>query len=39
MVRDELELKKKIAAQAEAEKKLKETGSIFPDIPDEVSVK
>jgi len=32
MLKDELELTKKLAAQAEAEKKLQETGSIFPDI-------
>jgi DNA invertase Pin-like site-specific DNA recombinase len=33
MLRDELELTKKLAAQAEAEKKLQNTGSIFPDVP------
>ena len=32
MKKDEAELAKKIAAQAEAEKKLQETGSIFPDV-------
>lgn len=32
MKRDEEELKKKLAAQVEAEKKLQETGSIFPDV-------
>ncbi len=32
MKREEEELKKKLVAQAEAEKKLQETGSIFPDI-------
>ena len=35
MLRDEAALKKKLAEQAEAEKKLHETGSIFPDIPGE----
>ena len=39
MVRDEQELKKKIAAQAVAEKKLKETGSIFPEISEETPAK
>ena len=32
MLKDELELTKKLALQAEAEKKLQETGSIFPDV-------
>lgn len=32
MLKDEQELAKKLAAQAEAEKKLQETGSIFPDV-------
>jgi DNA invertase Pin-like site-specific DNA recombinase len=35
MKREEVELKKKIAAQAETEKKLQETGTIFPDITGE----
>ena len=33
MKREEAELKKKLEAQAEAERKLQETGMIFPDIP------
>ena len=33
MKKEEAELKKRLAAQAEAEKQLQETGSIFPDIP------
>ncbi len=37
MKREAEELKKKLAAQADAEKKLQETGSIFPDIPGESS--
>ena len=32
MKRDEEELKKKLAAQTEAEKKFQETGSVFPDV-------
>ena len=32
MLKYELELAKNLAAQAEAEKKLQETGSIFPDV-------
>lgn len=33
MKREEAELKKKLEAQAEAERKLQETGMIFPEIP------
>ena len=31
--REEEALKKKLAAQAEAEKQMSETGSVFPEIP------
>ena len=33
MKREEAELKKKFEAQAEAERKLQESGMIFPEIP------
>ena len=39
MLKDEADLKKKIEAQAEAEKKMQETGTVFPDIPKAEAVK
>ena len=33
MKREEAELKRKLEAQAEAERKLQESGMIFPEIP------
>jgi DNA invertase Pin-like site-specific DNA recombinase len=37
MRREEDDLKKKLASQAEAEKNLKSAGSVFPDIPKQVA--